>query len=77
MLSQTNIMGPIQLASLNSIWTDFVVRDNSPRINILQYAISNVNEFFEPRIIQSRTWPIWLFQTHRTLQKLIEGEISF
>ena len=30
----------IPSASLNSIWNDFVVRDNSPRINISRYAIS-------------------------------------
>ena len=30
-LNHTKLIRPIRLASLNSIWNDFVVRDNLPR----------------------------------------------
>ena len=37
-LSRRNLIRPILLASLKSIWNNFVVRNNSPRIKNSDYA---------------------------------------
>ena len=51
MLCRTKLIRPIGLASLNSVWNNFVVRDNSPRINNSRYALSSImNKLFEARI---------------------------
>ena len=51
MLSRMKLIQPIRLASLNSIWNDFVVLEDSPRINNSRYSISIINKLFKARII--------------------------
>ena len=50
MLSRMELVRPIRLASLNSIWNDFIVQDNSPSINNSRYALSNIKKFFKARV---------------------------
>ena len=45
------LIRPIRLASLNSIWNDFVVRYKSLSINISRYVLGNKNKFFKARKI--------------------------
>ena len=48
-LSCSKLIQPI--SKLNSIWNDYVVRDNSPRMNNSRYALSIMNKLFKARII--------------------------
>ena len=76
MLSRMKLIQP-NTASLNSIWDDFVVRDNSPHINNSRYTLSIMNKLFKARIIGPELGKFRNFQTPRTLQINIGGEIYF
>ena len=67
-LSRTKLIR-YQLASLNSICNDFVMRDNSPRINISRCALSIMNKLFKTRLILSRTWQVWQFSDSQNFIK--------
>ena len=70
--SRTKMIWPIWLASLNSIWNYFVVRDNLPLTNNSRYALRNINSPEHGQFGNFQTPP-----PPRILQKTIGGKISF
>ena len=47
--SRTKIFQPIS-SSINSIWKNFIVQDNSPRMHILRHSFSTMNKILKARI---------------------------